>query len=528
MERIEAQAGSPARTPKNTFIMPKEGMPFRIGRFDLAWCAIVFVLLLLVGVGGYSFLQQLLYGESVTGMRTVGNGGVPWGIYISFEIFLIGISFTSICTAALVRLLRIEPIRPLSRLAVLMTITTLLMGSICVLADLGHPVAGLLDLPKYARIQSPFFGTFTMVMGGYLFPSLVFLFLSSRADAAYCAKRATRFRWVYQILACGFKGTAVERNRHHHTTFWLALLILPLLVTAHSTLGFIFGIQGARPGWYGALQAPSFLVLASVSGIGMLLILAAFLRKLYGLQQVIQPAAFRWLGVLLLPLTAVYIYFQIADLLTSNYAANKSETKLAHVLMFGHYARYYWTVIGCLIAALLILFTLFVRHITSIGWYVTAAVLVNVAALVKRFLIVVPSLTDGLLLPYEKGVYNPTWVEYGLLTGVVAFGALFLMVFTKFFPIIEIEQDEAIPDAPLESPARRTVRIGLFWATFFAGVGLAILGFVVSARVGSTVYVDPAIPYSPVIFINGIVLCFCSAILYEIFPSRTEPKEKPS
>ena len=59
---------------------------------------------------------------------------------------------------------------------------------------------------------------------------------------------------------------------------------------------------------------------------------------------------------------------------------------------------------------------------------------------VKRFLIVVPSQTHGRLLPYETGHYAPTWVEYSIVIGLMALGALAMVLFFKIFPIMEIRE----------------------------------------------------------------------------------------
>jgi hypothetical protein len=48
---------------------------------------------------------------------------------------------------------------------------------------------------------------------------------------------------------------------------------------------------------------------------------------------------------------------------------------------------------------------------------VVAGILVNLAAIGKRVLIVVPSLVSGALPPYGEGSYRPTWVEYGSSRG---------------------------------------------------------------------------------------------------------------
>jgi Ni/Fe-hydrogenase subunit HybB-like protein len=68
-------------------------------------------------------------------------------------------------------------------------------------------------------------------------------------------------------------------------------------------------------------------------------------------------------------------------------------------------------------------------------------VLVNLAAMGKRFLIVVPSQTHGTLLPYSAGAYSPTWVEYSIILGMFALGTLAYLAFAKVFPIMEVQEE---------------------------------------------------------------------------------------
>ena len=105
------------------------------------------------------------------------------------------------------------------------------------------------------------------------------LHLDIRRDAALCAQVKSPFQRLYRFLAAGYKDTAAEAHRHSVASFWLAIAIIPLLIIASSTLGFVFGLQAGRPGWYRALQAPAFVIMAKVSGMGLLIIIAAILRK---------------------------------------------------------------------------------------------------------------------------------------------------------------------------------------------------------------------------------------------------------
>lgn len=495
-----------------------------VGKVTPRWAVCVALLVLLAGWGVYAYSLELGHGMISSGLRTIGRGGATWGLYIIFAVYFIGLSFAGVSIAALVRLFDLEDLRPLARIAELLTIISLLMGGLCILADLGRPLQGMSYLPRYARPLSPFFGTFTLVVSGYLFASLVYLYLAGRADAAACARHFPKFRWAYQVWASGCRGSGEEYRRHVRVSFWLSLLILPMLVAAHSTLGFVFGIQGGRPGWFSALQAPSFVVLAGASGLGMLIIMAAAVRKSLALEAVITTRSLRLLGNLQWTLTMVYLYFMLVEEITASYAAATADARVAHEIVFGAYAWMFWTTVACFAIPTSILFLQFVRDATHVGWAVASAALVNVGAILKRFLIVVPSQTHGSLLPYPPGSYVPSWVEISVVLGLFAIAGMLFLVFSKFFPIVPVvtrERYAATSEAVFVTPWERGSRIlrsAIFWTTLVVGVALAVAGFLLSLRVGTLPYLDPVLPYSPVVFIAGVMLTFYSAAAYETLP----------
>jgi molybdopterin-containing oxidoreductase family membrane subunit len=326
-------------------------------------------------------------------------------------------------------------------MAVLMAIIGLILASMLVLADVGKPGRAIINLFRYARPGSPFFGTLTVAMIGFLIAALIYLFLDGRRDAARLAKEDSRFRSFYSLWASGYQDTAQERERHDKATFWLSVAFLPLLIVAHTTLGFVFGLQVGRPGWFGTLQAPGFVILAGVSGIGYLIILAAILRKVLHQEEKIGMTIFRWLGNLLMVLTATYMYFMVVEWLTSIYSANTVEANLINALLSGEYAWIFWVSVACLVIPLILLVWQFVTKKYGIGLLVLSGILVNLAAIGKRFLIVVPSQTHATLLPYLPGTYNPTWVEYSVIIGLMGLGALLFVLFMKIFPIMDVEEN---------------------------------------------------------------------------------------
>lgn len=418
-----------------------ERIPYGVGRWSAGWGVLIVIALAVLALGVFAFTRQLTQGLVVTGMRDVGSmGGAPWGLYISFDVYFVGVSFSGITIAALIRLLNLENLRSISRMAELLTVVSLILAAFTILPDLGRPGLALVNLPLYARPQSPFFGTFTLVIAGYLFSSLVFLYLAGRKDAALCAQVPSRLRWFYRLWAAGYRDTPQERERHSRTSWWLALAILPLLVTAHSTLGFVFGIQIGRPGWFSTLQAPGFVILAGVSGIGLLIVIAALLRRALGLQEQLNLRVFTWLGNFLWVLTAGYLYFLVAELLTTTYAAHHHEARVTSALFSGPYAWVFWTSVGLLVVSFIILLVQFLARRYILLWVVIPGLLVNLASIGKRYVLVAPSLTHGTLLPYPPGVYSPTWVEYSIILGLFALGTLLYVLFIKVFPILEVPE----------------------------------------------------------------------------------------
>jgi len=421
-----------------------ERLPFGVGQAPGRWKLWIAVLTAIAILGWYGWYLEISRGMIVTGLRDIGPmGGATWGMDVSFIVYFVGVSFAGITVAALVRLAEVKALRPIARMAEVLTVVALVLAAFAIMYDLGHPLRGIVNLFKYARPQSPFFGTFTLVISGYLFASLVYLYLGGRADAARCAEVPSRLQGFYRLWAAGYRDTPAALERHNRASFWLAIAIVPLLVVAHSTLGFVFGLQVGRPGWYSALQAPSFVLLAGVSGIGMLILVAAVVRRTVPGSDRLNEVVFRWLGNALMILLLAYLYFMVVELLTSIYTGAERERAVTEALLGGRYAPVYWSAVALLVIPLSLLLMRYFRRATGLATLVASGVMVNLSAMAKRFLIVVPSQTHGTLLPYQAGSYAPTWVEWAEMAGLIAFGALLLAVFAKLFPIMPVEGGES-------------------------------------------------------------------------------------
>src|SRR3990172_437227 len=158
-----------------------QGLPRGGGQLTRGWKLFMIGTGALVLLGVFAYSREIGQGMIVTGQRDIGTmGGATWGLDIAFVVYFVGVSFAGITIAAVIRLFDLRHLRPLARMAEVLTVVSLLLGALAILVDLGQPLRGIVNLFRYARPQSPFFGTFTLVISGYLFASIVYLYLDGR------------------------------------------------------------------------------------------------------------------------------------------------------------------------------------------------------------------------------------------------------------------------------------------------------------------------------------------------------------
>jgi Ni/Fe-hydrogenase subunit HybB-like protein len=59
----------------------------------------------------------------------------------------------------------------------------------------------------------------------------------------------------------------------------------------------------------------------------------------------------------------------------------------------------------------------------------------------ERYTIIIPSFSEP-RLPYARGAYTPSWVEWSLTAGLCAGFTLAFVLFSKLFPVISIWETE--------------------------------------------------------------------------------------
>ncbi len=405
--------------------------------------AFIAPLLAIVGLGAYAYYTQLVTGLGVTGM----NNYVSWGLYISDFVFFIGVSHAGTLISAILRVSGAEWRKPITRMAESITVMAICIGALFPLIDLGGPQR-ILNLVEYGRIQSPILWDLISI-ATYLAGSLLYLYLPLIPDLA--ALKAQQVggrvrRKLYAFLSMQWRNRPSQRRRLKRGIAIMAVLIIPIAVSVHTVVSWIFGMT-LRVGWHSTIFGPYFVVGAILSGIATIVIAMAAFRKVYHLERWIKPLHFRNLGLMMLALELILIYFTLSEYLTAAYGSESADTLWLQSLAFGPYAYLFW---GMVIGGFLIpVFILAMTRVKSVAWLVVASVCVNVGMWFERLLIVVPAMATP-QVPVAWGTYVPTWVEWSITAGAFAGFALLYAVFSKVFPLVSIW--EVSEEAPAAKP----------------------------------------------------------------------------
>ncbi|NIM46193.1 MAG: hypothetical protein GTN80_10400 [Nitrososphaeria archaeon] len=385
----------------------------------------------------FSWYIQLTKGLVVTGMGDIGTSA-PWGLYISNFIFLVGVASAGMIIGFLVHVGRVEMLRPIARIAELITCIALSLSILSVCFDLGR-LERFLNLFTSGQLFSPFFWDL-VVVSLYLILSSIMLYLPLREDMLIWKEMVPKWSWLYSILLGGYRSSEMKRRMLKRICWWLAIAILLVMVSVHSAIvPWIFGILSGRPGWYSYFYGAYFGVIHVATGVAVVIIASASIRYLFKLDNYIPLDTFKYLGNFLLGLIAIYLHFMFSEQVTVAYAGPNPESNISNAVLFGEFAWLYWpTVLIGLVLPCLILITPRTRTIPGI---VTASIIATTAFFLKRIIVVVPSLTHP-LLPYPVGVYTPTWIEWSLIGGSYTVGILAFTLFIKVFPIVEVTHME--------------------------------------------------------------------------------------
>lgn len=394
---------------------------------------IIAALGIVVATGFAAWVRQLRAGLGVTGL----NDRVVWGLYIATFVFFIGISMAGTLISAILRMAEAEWRRPITRVAEGITVASLLVALTMIAADMGRPDR-LLTVMWRGNLRSPIVWD-VLAITTYLVASIVYLLLPLIPDLALLRDRGGfgRVRGiVYRLLALGWTGRPDQQRRLNRAIAVTSVTVIPAAIAVHSVTAWLFGMT-LREGWSSPLMAPYFVASALFSGTAVIILVLAIVRRVYRLGDHITAAHFARLGRLLMLFGIGYAYLTFAEYLTSAFKLREGEDELLHALVQGPFAPLFWaSLLAGTVAPVALLAG---RHGRTTRTVLTASALVTGGMMLKRFLIVVPSL--GLpLMPGDWASYRPTATEILIVSGGFAGFALLLILLARAVPIVSVSE----------------------------------------------------------------------------------------
>jgi len=380
---------------------------------------------LLVLWGIAAWIYQLTQGLIATGMRDV----VSWGLYIFSFAFFVGLSAGGLIMASAAEVFGVKSLRPLSRLGVLTAAACVLVAAMTIIPDLGNPQR-VWELFRYPNWSSPLVWDILIIIVYFAFAVADLTIMSRRTMEP--SKRAK----VLRVMA--YAG-------------------LPTAVLLHSITAWIFGLQISRPWWNTALMAPLFVTSAILSGTAVVALAALAAHRFDRIR--LPQETWTALAGLMAVAIAVDLFLVASDYITILWGnVPRERAALDIILPGGSWQALFWLewIVGGLVPFVLLVVPRLRRRLDLLA---LASVLVLVGVYAFRIELVV----GGMLRPLLRlapgnalgsyklgqtvfqfdGVYHPTWVEYAIVTGLVAFLSLLILVGYRWLRPVERDESAA-------------------------------------------------------------------------------------
>lgn len=409
--------------------------------------AVVVTLVILASAGLWAIGQRMAEGMKVTNLTS----GIPWGIWVAFYIYSIGLSAGSFLMSTIVYVFGDERFEKMGRMALLSALFALVTGMIFIWMDLGHPW-------RFWKILSGWQASSVLAWESlfYVFYSLAIcteLWLLMRCDLDRLARTHTGFMGrFYRFLSLGWRCPDHDSLTDHGCRYtnmrwvrFVGMIGVPLAIGVHGGTGALFAVVMAKPYWFSGLFPIIFLVSALVSGCGLMLFLYAF----WGRRDDDYPLVLDGLKYYLTLFIVVDVLLFISDLLVNFYGNIPDHVEALRAIMFGDYWYVFWLGQIGLAWLLPILLCTLPQTSNRAGWLGTAGLSVVAGIVAVRLNLVIPAYIVPQLPGLEKAVidprlmyhYYPSITEWVSSIGLFALVTLGLMLSWRILPLYEAQEE---------------------------------------------------------------------------------------
>jgi Ni/Fe-hydrogenase subunit HybB-like protein len=373
-----------------------------------------------------------LYIRSVQGLQITNlTSLVPWGLWVAFYIYFIGLSAGSFLVSTMIYVFGLKRFEPIGRIALFSAFIALSAGLVFILIDLGHmerfwTVFVNRSSTSVLEWEIHFYNLYLAIM-------LCELWLLMRRDLIRHGQQPGFVGALCRVLAFGSRDLSDESAAHDMKMVKvLGMLGVPVALAVHGGTGAIFAVVKARPYWDTAIFPLLFIVSALVSGGALLTFIYAF----FGRRDADHTATVIALGKMVAGFLIIDLTFLVSELLVGLYGNIPDHVATFRAIMSGPFWYVFW--FGQLaLGAVVPLFIIFYKRTgSSVGWVGIASALMVMGIFGVRLNIVIPPFTvpllPGLDSAYPLGRFSafeftgPGGVFFGLsiLVFVLAAGVI--------------------------------------------------------------------------------------------------------
>lgn len=368
----------------------------KVARYAMAAVWAVAFVLGLIGVW-----QRLTQGHLLAGYGSY----VVWGLWVAAYAYFVGLSAGSFLFAALVNILNVNVLKPMTRTALWTSFVSIGVAMFAVLFDLGHMTRA------YRVFSNP---SFSSMM--------------------------TWMTWLY--MAFGILLALVAWFTHKQNTRMVRALYaigIPLAIAFPGGGGALFATLSARPYWHQPLYPVFFVVGAMLSGGALMAVLAAVAWPN-------RPNLLRLIGRIVLTLIAVELVLEWAEFSIPLWYGVSPERHVLMEVLTGQYWWVFW-IVHILLGSFVPIFLL-TRWPESANAVGIGGALTAITFLAVRLNIVIPGQVTPELQGLERAfsdarltfAYTPTTHEWLVMLFLVSLGLGALWLGIRYLPLNEAKE----------------------------------------------------------------------------------------
>lgn len=419
-----------------------------------SWLLGLAVALTALGIGGYALWMLLWHGIGMWGL----NKTVGWAWDITNFVWWVGIGHAGTLISAILLLFRQRWRMSINRAAEAMTIFAVICAAMFPAFHMGRLWLGFywaLPLPNtfgslWVNFNSPLLWD-VFAISTYFTVSLVFWYMGLVPDFATIRDRAKSkiAKAAYGALSLGWDGGAKTWQRFESVALILAGLATPLVLSVHTIVSFDFA-TAVIPGWHTTIFPPYFVAGAIFSGFAMVLTLVLVTRKMFRLEDYVTIEHIELMNIIIIITGSIVGVAYITELFMSWYSQVPAEQYAFLNRSTGPYWWAYATMMTCNVISPQLFWVKKIRR--SLVSTFILSIVVNIGMWFERFVIIVTSLHRD-YLPSSWAMFYPTRYDVGVFLFSMGFFFTAYLLFSKFFPVVNIAEIKSILKSTSEKQA---------------------------------------------------------------------------